>query len=248
MPGMWSGQSELLNSSSSLKKRKRDTLQGDAPQTTHSIKTIPSHFHDLDHSCRLEITDSLKYNHEHSLRLQNLARKRRALQQQSFCPSEYSIEPASAHRLPPGITYTRHSPSQIVQLPIDRGISSAPVSLLAKVSDQASRTSTSLLSPCHICHRKPTTKELLEAYADCDLCDQRACYICLRQCDAFDCCGPNQESHEQLTWANAVDSLPMDTDGDTLPTRRPRRICSCCAIEGLTETGSEVVRCLACIR
>ncbi|KLJ12072.1 hypothetical protein EMPG_12798 [Blastomyces silverae] len=46
------------------------------------------------------------------------------------------------------------------------------------------------LFPCHICHRRPTTRSTLDAYADCDLCAERTCYICLRECMAVDCNGP----------------------------------------------------------
>ncbi|OTB18450.1 hypothetical protein K445DRAFT_249891 [Daldinia sp. EC12] len=42
--------------------------------------------------------------------------------------------------------------------------------------------SQSLLSPCHICHRKPTKKSDLDSFADCLGCGQRACFVCLRAC------------------------------------------------------------------
>lgn len=42
--------------------------------------------------------------------------------------------------------------------------------------------SSALLSPCHICHRKPTKKSNLDSFADCQGCGQRACYICMRSC------------------------------------------------------------------
>ncbi|KAK8089596.1 hypothetical protein PG997_004557 [Apiospora hydei] len=46
-----------------------------------------------------------------------------------------------------------------------------------------SRTNSSaLLSPCHICHRKPTKKSDLDSFADCQGCGQRTCYICMRSC------------------------------------------------------------------
>ena len=46
-----------------------------------------------------------------------------------------------------------------------------------------SRTNSSaLLSPCHICHRKPTKKSDLDSFADCEGCGQRTCYICMRSC------------------------------------------------------------------
>lgn len=38
------------------------------------------------------------------------------------------------------------------------------------------------LSPCHICHRRPTKKTDLDSYADCEGCGERTCYICIRQC------------------------------------------------------------------
>ncbi|CRG89912.1 Pc16g00970 [Talaromyces islandicus] len=44
-----------------------------------------------------------------------------------------------------------------------------------------------VLRPCHVCHRKPSTKVMLDAYADCELCGQRACYICLRECNSINC-------------------------------------------------------------
>ncbi|KAK6865867.1 hypothetical protein PG990_004691 [Apiospora arundinis] len=46
-----------------------------------------------------------------------------------------------------------------------------------------SRTNSSaLLSPCHICHRKPTKKSDLDSFADCEGCGQRTCFICMRSC------------------------------------------------------------------
>jgi hypothetical protein len=38
------------------------------------------------------------------------------------------------------------------------------------------------LSPCHICRRKPTVKSELDAFADCDGCGERTCWICIREC------------------------------------------------------------------
>lgn len=42
-----------------------------------------------------------------------------------------------------------------------------------------------LLSPCHICHRKPTRKTDLDSFADCEGCGQRTCYVCIRQCQGW---------------------------------------------------------------
>lgn len=43
-------------------------------------------------------------------------------------------------------------------------------------------TSHNLLVPCHICHRKPTKKNELDSYADCEGCGERTCYVCIREC------------------------------------------------------------------
>ncbi|KAI0851477.1 hypothetical protein F5Y00DRAFT_229809 [Daldinia vernicosa] len=45
--------------------------------------------------------------------------------------------------------------------------------------------SQSLLSPCHICHRKPTKKSDLDSFADCLGCGQRSCFVCLRACRSW---------------------------------------------------------------
>ncbi|KAI5862138.1 hypothetical protein GGS23DRAFT_572846 [Durotheca rogersii] len=42
-----------------------------------------------------------------------------------------------------------------------------------------------LLSPCHICHRKPTKKSELDSFADCMGCGRRACFICIRACQGW---------------------------------------------------------------
>lgn len=107
-------------------------------------------------------------------------------------------------------------------------------------------TSPSTLRPCHICHRRPTTREVLDAYADCDLCGQRSCYICLRQCDSPNCCGLVSLGSHLLR--DGSDRLQEEINGDDTETRHARKICSCCAVEGVTEAGVEVVQCLDCVR
>ncbi|KAI1768279.1 hypothetical protein GGR53DRAFT_462533 [Hypoxylon sp. FL1150] len=46
-------------------------------------------------------------------------------------------------------------------------------------------TTPALLSPCHICHRKPTKRPDLDSFADCMGCGQRACYVCIRACEGW---------------------------------------------------------------
>jgi hypothetical protein len=44
------------------------------------------------------------------------------------------------------------------------------------------RISESDLSACHICHSAPKRKSDLENYLQCQVCSERACYICAREC------------------------------------------------------------------
>ncbi|KAK1973128.1 hypothetical protein LY78DRAFT_650106 [Colletotrichum sublineola] len=43
----------------------------------------------------------------------------------------------------------------------------------------------SSLSPCHICHRRPTKKSDLDSFADCQGCGQRSCFVCIRECHGW---------------------------------------------------------------
>lgn len=49
------------------------------------------------------------------------------------------------------------------------------------------KSKSQLLSPCHICHRRPTTTLVLDSFADCAHCGSRTCYVCLRQCEGLLC-------------------------------------------------------------
>lgn len=106
---------------------------------------------------------------------------------------------------------------------------SPPVSPKTMVPISYTSAPPSVLRPCHVCHRRPATRKVLDAYADCELCGERACFICLRQCDSLACSG---------SFTKGV------LDGDTNP---QRKICSRCAVEGITDTGIEIVRCLDCV-
>ncbi|PGH28976.1 hypothetical protein GX50_08278 [[Emmonsia] crescens] len=127
------------------------------------------------------------------------------------------------------------------------------------------------LSPCHICHRRPTTRSTLDAYADCDLCAERTCYICLRECMAVDCniprsppnpdSGCGKDAHNNNNNNNNINGgKGSDWRGKTTPQnsgpghgeegngeRMGRKVCSWCAVEGVVEGGGEVVRCFACV-
>lgn len=92
------------------------------------------------------------------------------------------------------------------------------------------------LAPCHICHRRPTTRTALDAYADCEICSRRACFVCLRECDDVYC--RERENHTD------GESCKKNIEQGEYP---GRRICSSCAVEDILETGEEVVRCLICV-
>ncbi|PTU23753.1 hypothetical protein P175DRAFT_04511 [Aspergillus ochraceoroseus IBT 24754] len=241
-------QNEFIVPSSSFKKRKRDSTQTDLPNSINTI--LPSHFHSLNSSFRLNCSDLSKDNEEFSPHLQCLPRKRRVLQQ----PYPYSQQQPSqslpvSHQSHPNSVQNKHLPSALC-IPTSANVSSPPVSPKTLVprypAQQNFCTSASVLRSCHICHRKPNTRELVEAYADCDLCNQRTCYICLRRCDAVDCIGLGDFADQQ-PWGGALDRRQEGTDQSELQTlRQSRKICSSCAVEGITETGLEVVRCLDC--
>ncbi|KAJ5159248.1 uncharacterized protein N7500_008899 [Penicillium coprophilum] len=145
----------------------------------------------------------------------------------------------------------QHSPTHLspnVYGPPNQDLYSPPVSpktLVPLHYPTQQSASPSALRPCHICHRRPTTRQVLDAYADCDLCHERACFICLRQCDSASCGGTlglpeNPGMHMR---ASPTDDANYDTS------EAPRRkICSGCAVEEVTETGAEIVRCLDCVR
>lgn len=38
------------------------------------------------------------------------------------------------------------------------------------------------LRSCHVCRRKPALKSELDAFGDCESCERRTCFVCMRQC------------------------------------------------------------------
>ncbi|EGE78364.1 hypothetical protein BDDG_01301 [Blastomyces dermatitidis ATCC 18188] len=133
-------------------------------------------------------------------------------------------------------------------------------------------TSHTSLSPCHICHRRPTTRSTLDAYADCDLCAERTCYICLRECMVVDCNGPRSPSNpgpgcgkdnnhnnndgggggKASEWRRKTsppNSRPGhgDEGAEENGERMGRKVCSWCAVESVLDGGGEFVRCFACV-
>ncbi|KAF4922285.1 hypothetical protein CGCVW01_v005405 [Colletotrichum viniferum] len=127
-----------------------------------------------------------------------------------------------------------------------------------------SRTPASSLSPCHICHRRPTKKSDLDSFADCEGCGQRTCYVCIRQCQGWKKDGRPSDGDE-VEQEDMSRSFHMDDVDDTRQRQRNERetrngqekrhdgwtggghrtmVCSRCCIEKGAEGD---VACLGCL-
>ena len=125
------------------------------------------------------------------------------------------------------------------------------------------------LSPCHICHRKPTEKKQLDDFAYCEGCGKRTCFICIRQCEGelgrergryskIEASGTDAE-YDQLTFLFHGDDMCFERErreiDETLFTgsswekdRRaghPKKVCSRCCVERGMEGE---IWCLGCWR
>ncbi|KAL3456668.1 hypothetical protein BJX64DRAFT_281158 [Aspergillus heterothallicus] len=249
---MWPPHDEIFLQSSGIKKRRRELTPADAPLSFNNISIIPSHVSAVNFPFHLTYTDQLSHPGVSS-RLQCVPRKRRVLQQPSLSNPQQPMQTnttTTTHHIHSDYAQNRSlSPTICVSTALDEP--SPPISpktiVVPKFPQQNHCASATFLRPCHICHRRPTTRELIEAFANCDLCGERACFVCLRQCDAIECCGAGGQGGKE-SWGSVPSDLPTDTAGSNLHIVQPRRVCSCCVVEGITETGIEVVRCIACIK
>ncbi|KAL5614394.1 uncharacterized protein BROUX77_000231 [Berkeleyomyces rouxiae] len=66
------------------------------------------------------------------------------------------------------------------------------------------------LTPCHICHRRPTKKSDLEAFMDCAGCGMRACFVCMRRCAGWAVPPPLLDSDNEESSASGVDDKIPD--------------------------------------
>lgn len=74
-----------------------------------------------------------------------------------------------------------------------------------------------LLTPCHICHRKPTKKSDLDSFAECQGCAERTCFVCIRECqgwiaDEDPSILSEQEVLSRSCHMNDADDSPHDQD------------------------------------
>ena len=104
---------------------------------------------------------------------------------------------------------------------------SQPSSELSSFASLASPTTTA----CHICKRRPSTRQDIPSYLDCEVCELRTCYVCVRTCE-----GPLCQSTVKHQPHPGMDSMEEEQ-----PTGK--RICARCCIE----VGSEGrVWCVSC--
>ena len=76
----------------------------------------------------------------------------------------------------PPLSHRRRRSSQLRMLQIQPVFAAKP----------PPRPNSTLLAPCHICHRKPTKKSDLDSFAECQGCGERTCFVCIRQCHGWD--------------------------------------------------------------
>ncbi|KAF7899237.1 uncharacterized protein EAF01_008450 [Botrytis porri] len=89
------------------------------------------------------------------------------------------------------------------------------------------------LRACHICHRKPTVKKELDAFANCEGCGKRACWVCIREClGGWGNTQMGEEAAGKEGWGEKG-------------TKHRGMVCSRCCVERGTEGD---VLCLGCLR
>ncbi|EED15935.1 hypothetical protein TSTA_010520 [Talaromyces stipitatus ATCC 10500] len=265
------------STTSPLRKRKRDVGGGAWGQENGHHNDFQGNIHfevqDID-----MLTSPTSISQRQWLHLQSapntvpgsgeLAKKRKILQphshyrQQQQQQQQY-LRPHSGNPVPSTEAQTERPPPPTLMIPFfnshrDADISTSSLSVADDYDNAISPrtlptptgtdTSTKLvLRPCHVCHRKPSTKVMLDAYADCELCGQRACYVCLRECNASNCASQQVLSDGLPTPDERLDTEMRFCEGHE-DNRRQRKICSLCAIEGLTDIGQEIVWCVDCVR
>lgn len=190
---------------------------------------------------------------EHQYFDQNPSPFQNQQQEQSGCYFGYTPADPENRRQTPGLlspngypnqNQQSYAPSPTTTIPTSKSpFSPSETTSHSNKHTAPSQQGTPILSPCHICHRRPTTRSVLDAYADCELCAERTCYICLRECNGPDC---------RTAATSSSPSTPMHptTNDCSREKQEPpgRKVCSWCAVEGSTECGIDVVWCLDCVQ
>ncbi|PGH09639.1 hypothetical protein AJ80_07668 [Polytolypa hystricis UAMH7299] len=259
-----------------LKKRKRDIDSQENQDmiitppafTPHDIQHLDAKFRERYYEYTKQASAAARLRHpeyssgkgltqlRHRLQPVTPLKRRRLLQQQQLqTRNQQLLFPSETQEPQPNVWGSEHnnshmstpsrpkSPSFLLITAASTSIPSPAISprtiipsshQLPNPRETSQRPLTSPLSPCHICHRRPTTRSVVDAYADCEICNERACYICLRECAGHECIGVSAGTQQQ-----GYEYLVGQGGG--------RKICSHCAVEGVTECGEETVLCLDCL-
>lgn len=104
-----------------------------------------------------------------------------------------------------------------------------------------------VLSPCHICHRKPSVRSDLDGYVDCEGCGGRTCWICVREC-----LGEGDEEGVDEMVGEGMDGAVEEGKWEGRENGREDRewghrsvVCSRCCVERGVDGD---VRCFGCLR
>jgi hypothetical protein len=113
------------------------------------------------------------------------------------------------------------------------------------------------LRPCHICHRKPSAKRELNEYGDCEGCEQRTCYVCIRQCDGLGMWSDKRKLYEDMYGDGGHEKLLEGKQGEKDSKARKEKwkvddmmahkekVCSRCCVERGADGD---VWCMGCLR
>jgi len=102
------------------------------------------------------------------------------------------------------------------------------------------------LSPCHICRRKPNLRSELDAFADCEDCGKRTCYICIRECLGSSAAAIEEQEYNALSFSfHGEEALEIMGSEGKRKEGHKGMVCSRCCVERGTE--GEVL-CLGCCR
>ncbi|KAL6855840.1 hypothetical protein J3F83DRAFT_753698 [Trichoderma novae-zelandiae] len=176
-----------------------------------------------------------------------------------------TLHPAKRHR-----SSIRHDSVNDVHSSYHRPFAREPPITITGALYNAGKVSSTVLLPCHVCHRRPTKKSDLDSFARCQSYREQTCFICMRECQG------RTSSYTESEWrkddegdeealsrsfhmhdADAVPSIPhadyddidVDVGDDDLERKRGiythrSMICSRCCVEKGAE--GEVV-CLGCL-
>src|SRR6266536_1142762 len=118
------------------------------------------------------------------------------LQSQATTPPIYLHAPVHAapkRRRQTHKTSPRSSPHRSITAPPQLQTADLPPPPLSRrisspaISPKTVPISMLMLKACHICHRRPHARVHLDGYINCDLCVERTCFICVRECKSSKC-------------------------------------------------------------